>query len=118
MKPRFGAQTPKQYSEHMWGSSDYEWHASCAWTAKTGKPPKSFEDYHPIVMLALLIHPFPQNEEDEEDEEETTIHNPRGRFGPPDLTSKKLDYDEAQATGDPVVDAWEQAIAEGRTPDW
>jgi hypothetical protein len=116
MKPRFGAQTPKQYSEFKWDRDEYLWQTACAWTQRTGKPPKSFEEYHPIVALALLIYPFPDSEEDSD--EETTIHNPRGRFGPPNLSGEKLDYDEAQTTGDPTVDAWEQAISEGRTPDW
>ena len=117
MKPCFGAQTPREYSQYKWDSGDYVYQSACVWTQKTGKPPKSFDEYHPTEMLAMLLHPFP-NQESDGDEEETTIHNPRGRFGPPTLTGAKIDYDVAQTTGDPIVDAWEQTIAEGRTPDW
>ena len=117
MRPPFGAQAPKDYSKWMWANEKWEWQTACVWTQKVGKPPKDFDDYHPTVLLALLLHPFPNEESDEGEEDETTIHG-SGRFGPPSLVDQKVSYDKPHLTGDKMVDQWERDIAEGKMPDW
>ena len=97
------------------------------WFVKTGAPPKPYEDYDPISLLALLVYTArwadPEGHKElhgDDNDDATTIHKERA-FGPPTLdggNGKRLKYDEAHMTGDPVADRWEKQVAMGQTPDW
>ncbi len=88
----------------------------CVYVGKVGKPPKPYDAYTSIELLALLHYTFP-NDTDDDEESETTIQK-TGKFGPPDLVGEKVRYEKPHKTGDPIVDAWEEKIARGEDPEW
>jgi hypothetical protein len=87
------------------------------WTQKTGSPPKGYDGYDALTLLSLLNYADPPDSE--LSSSEATIETKHKPWGPPTLAGgKKLDYDEPQTTGDPLVDYWETQVAAGGVPDW
>jgi hypothetical protein len=117
MRLRFGAQDPKQVAKARWKADDISWATSWVWWKKTGKPPREFEDYTVVELLAFLVFTDeiadPKSADDNSDPETTTIERNR-RWGPPTLG--KVPWSEAARTGDPQIDKWEREIAAGMTP--
>ena len=66
-----------------------------AWTLRFGKPPRAFDEYDPLTVEALVF-------------ESKALED--GSLTMPD-------YDDPIVTDDPVVAAWERAIARGEVPD-
>ena len=85
------------------------------WFKKTGKPPKKYEEYDTLTLIALLVETEKLlSDDNSEDHEPTHFHKEHG-VGPPTLG--KLKYGKAYRTGDPLVDKWEAELAAGLTPD-
>lgn len=114
MSPRFGEQTPKEIAKAKWDDHDPDFYTSFLWFKKTGKPPKEYEDYDPLSLIALLVEADKLLSPEDEDEDETNFKQEH-MVGPPTLG--KLKYGKAYKTGDPLVDKWEQEIAAGLDPD-
>lgn len=102
-----------------------------AWVMKTGKPPRPIAEYSTIHLQALLLYSDEADDElndiaqaevdwmDRQVAAHSRTRRKKGhRVGPP---GKRLptptSYDEPIYTGDPVADAWEDAIARGEVPD-
>lgn len=94
-----------------------------AYFLKTGRTARDYGDHTLLMLQALLFH---QEEAGRELSMPSThwLERPsyrerrkRHRAGPPRRLEAPSKWDEAVITGDPVVDAWERAIARGETPD-
>ena len=77
---------------------------------RTGTPARSFDDYDPLTLQALLYHWDSALEHAairglEEDEAQQVRRQAR------------RNYKKPVSTGDPLVDEWEREIAAGRMPD-
>lgn len=112
MRLGFGEQTPSDYARNKWVSNDPDWHTSVIWFKKTGRPPKEYEDYHYLTLVALV------SETDailEEIQEGKTVFSQSRKIGPP--SNSKVVWSDVRKTGDKQVDKWEKQIAAGQIPD-
>lgn len=69
------------------------------WAAARGEPPGHPDDYHPLVLVALLGYAKTALEQIRREAEAAAWERPR-------------------VTGDPIVDEWERQIAAGEDPDF
>ena len=72
---------------------------------RTGNPRHPLDEYHPLVLNALM------NKMDEEVEA-------AGHRADEEERAHLASYDGPLLTGDPIADEWERSIARGEEPDW
>lgn len=108
----FGEQKPQARARAL--ARDPEAVLRYVWFKATGRPSMAFEDYDPLTLEATLLHLGDAIKARRASAIAAEMRRERKRvFG----RREPVGYEDAVLTGDPVADAWEREIAEGRVPD-
>lgn len=115
MSVGFGAMEPKDKARAL--AHDEIGFFEVVYLRRAGKLARPMHDYDPLTLRALLLHWEDTKIEIDRIVDHFEADKPYSFVWYEQAPGAGVDYDVPIVTGDPVVDAWEKDLAEGRIPD-